>query len=906
MNDLVVNLLTEYLTRRQEGEEDALEKICAAHPEHAEELRKLKEDYERHQAIYERIGLNPYTQATAAERSATARQLREARQLHDQVVRRLASRGSPVERLTDEGKIAQGGMGVIRRVVDEDLRRTLAMKVLRDDEAAAGDRVDPSKFSRFLDEAQVTAQLDHPGIVPVHELGLDAEGQVYFTMKLVKGKTLSEVYRLAQTPGSDWSQTRVLGVLLQVCQAMAYAHDKKVIHRDLKPSNIMVGRYGEVYVMDWGLARMLDGKDPRDLRMAAFQPQSLTMLETDRRDHAKGDSDSPLYTMDGAVVGTPAYMPPEQAKGALDQLGPRSDIYSVGAMLYQLMSGRKPYVPADERIDPYAVVCAIQQGPPRPIHELAPKAPAELMAICEKAMAREPEDRYASMSDLADNLRSYLEHRVVSAYETGALAELKKWVVRNPSTAAAMAAALVAIIGGLVFSVYSQQRVVAAQDRLGYYTDFLQLDYLVDEFDLLWPATPERAPAMENWVREARELLERRYIHEERLHLAGSDDAALGDRGPEQVLARMDILAGGPEEPGYLERMVSRIELAQSLEEMSVSGPDARGRWAEARASIASPGPDNPYGAYDLKPQLGLLPLGRNEATGLWEFAHVASGKLPDWAGDRWRIREDTCVVLVLIPAMTFSMGDDVDRELYNSRGDRIPLSPKEGPRHEVQLKPFFLSKYELSQGQWLSVERTNPAFWKKGNLFGDKPFDRRHPVENIDWEDADRVARHMDLVLPTESQWEGAMRAGTDTLYWTGDDYLSLAGDAALGIECGANLLDSHARDNGGPPGWPYEREFDDGYTTTAPVDLFRPNNFGLHNMTGNVWEWTRDYFDSYQKATPRPGDGFRDVDPTPTHSARGGAFYNDVSAMRASYRFEVPGFRVAYGVRMAREVEE
>jgi len=185
-------------------------------------------------------------------------------------------------------------MGAILKVWDEDLRRSLAMKVIlgKGDGAIGGETppVDRRLLARFLEEAQVTGQLDHPGIVPVHELGLDAEGRVYFTMKLVKGRDLKQIFELAFEEREGWNETRALGVILKVCEAMAYAHKKGVIHRDLKPANVMVGGFGEVFVMDWGLARVLGQKDTHDLRL---QPVAATSsLATERREERQDAPDS--------------------------------------------------------------------------------------------------------------------------------------------------------------------------------------------------------------------------------------------------------------------------------------------------------------------------------------------------------------------------------------------------------------------------------------------------------------------------------------------------------------------------------------------------------------------------------------------------------------------------------------
>jgi len=225
--------------------------------------------------------------------------------------------GTPSARYALEGEVARGGMGVIWRVRDCDLSRTLAMKVMTGGAGSSQQAADATKklgLARFLEEAQVTAQLDHPGIVPVHEVGFDEQGRPFFTMKLVKGRDLNEIFKLAREEKEDWNLPRAVGVVVKACQALAYAHSKGVIHRDLKPANFMVGRFGEVFVMDWGLAKITGRKDLHDIRPANTQLTSAS-LHSPRRDAAESTPDSPLITMDGSVVGTPAYMPPEQARG---------------------------------------------------------------------------------------------------------------------------------------------------------------------------------------------------------------------------------------------------------------------------------------------------------------------------------------------------------------------------------------------------------------------------------------------------------------------------------------------------------------------------------------------------------------------------------------------------------------
>jgi serine/threonine-protein kinase len=457
-DERVREILIRYIDRRGAGEAVSLEDLCGEHPTLANELRELVPLAD---SLLEHVSSSPA--ATLTERLTVLFGRVDPRvELEDEdaarsefsseVLARLAGRGLASTRYRLKGEVAHGGMGTVLRVWDEDLRRHLAMKVILGKGARKeSPTIAARSLSRFLEEAQVTGQLEHPGIVPVHELGLDTEGRVYFTMKLVKGRTLKTVFAELRDGEGGWTQIRVLGLVLKVCEAMSYAHAKGVIHRDLKPANVMVGQFGEVYVMDWGLARVLSRKDEKDIRV---RPESSTasVVYTDRRDHEGDTPDSPLYTMDGDVVGTPAYMSPEQAQGRIDDVGPASDVYALGAMLYHLLAGHPPYVPPGARLGNYAVLYQVQLGPPPSLHELAPRAPVELVAICEKAMAREIARRYPDTSALAEDLTAYVEGRVVRAHATGAWAEARKWVRRNRELASAIAAGVLILIVGLIAS----------------------------------------------------------------------------------------------------------------------------------------------------------------------------------------------------------------------------------------------------------------------------------------------------------------------------------------------------------------------------------------------------------------------------------------------------------------------
>ncbi len=397
----------------QEGSEGPgpdIEALCHAHPAQASELRILHAHWKRARAALGADSLRPV--------------------------------GSP-ERYRVLGEIAEGGMGVILSVWDPALGRALAMKVLR--RAAPGARDGSAReraMLRLLHEARILGCLQHPSIVPVHEVGELENGEPYFTMLHVRGLALSEILpRLAR--GEDgWNLPRAIRVLLSVCEAVAHAHAQGIVHRDLKPANVMVGPFGETYVMDWGLARAGDFAGEADLRLPEERGADSPAPPEERAERL-------LLTMEGDVLGTPAYMAPEQARGQLE-IGPRSDVYSAGAILHHLLAGEAPYEGGRSDSSPREILARVLAGPPAPLARLAPRAPAELVAICEKAMAREPGNRYATMLELAEDLRAWLEVRVVRAHAHGAWAELKKWMRRHTAVVGLLAALLVIVIGSAV------------------------------------------------------------------------------------------------------------------------------------------------------------------------------------------------------------------------------------------------------------------------------------------------------------------------------------------------------------------------------------------------------------------------------------------------------------------------
>jgi serine/threonine-protein kinase len=247
-------------------------------------------------------------------------------------------------------EIGRGGMGAVLRGHDPDLGRDLAVKVLLPER-----QYDPAMRSRFVEEAQIGGQLQHPGVVPVYEMGRSADQRPYFTMKLVKGRTLAALLRERSNPGQDLP--RFEQIFEQVCQTVAYAHSRGVIHRDLKPGNVMVGAFGEVQVMDWGLAKVLSslGRPAPSARPGqAGQDSSLAPLALP----GKGIGGEGRHTQPGHVLGTPAYMAPEQAAGEVDRLDQRCDVFGLGAILCEILTGQPPYVGEDEEQMLFKARCA--------------------------------------------------------------------------------------------------------------------------------------------------------------------------------------------------------------------------------------------------------------------------------------------------------------------------------------------------------------------------------------------------------------------------------------------------------------------------------------------------------------------------------------------------------------------
>lgn len=287
-------------------------------------------------------------------------------------------------RYSDLGEIGRGGMSTVRRMLDRSLLREAALKRLESDLAVKDDQI-----QRFLLEAQVTGQLDHPNIVPIHELGRDEEGAYYFTMKMVEGTTLAT--KIEEAGDQRLQPDRLaefLQILIKVCEALSFAHSRGVIHRDIKPSNVMVGQFGQVYIVDWGIARVLPLSEDTG---------------SDRRVVVSAEAE---IDVPGSIVGSPAYMAPEQVEGFHEALDARTDVFALGATLYHLLTGSPPYSESNY----YKLLSKVLACEFPPPHEVVGHGilPPGLTRIAMKAMAQQPEKRYAAVADFQRDVELFM------------------------------------------------------------------------------------------------------------------------------------------------------------------------------------------------------------------------------------------------------------------------------------------------------------------------------------------------------------------------------------------------------------------------------------------------------------------------------------------------------------------
>ncbi len=338
----------------------------------------------------------------------------------------------------------KGGMGKILIAYDLYLKRDVALKELHPEVME-----DDSIVRRFIGEAEITAQLEHPGIVPIHTLNLDRNGNPYYTMKLIKGHTFQDAIKAYHRNPSRQELLHLVRRLVSICKTMAFAHNKGVIHRDLKPANIMLGEHGETLVMDWGLAKPYNQEE---------HGSKYTAVAIEHRAEQRPD-----LTMVGAIVGTPAFMSPEQAMPEDHVVGPLADVFSLGTILYYLLAGQTAF---SGRSTQEVLKKVRAASPPRP-SEIKPNVPAGLEAICAKAMAKAPEDRYQSAGEMDRDLCRWLDGEPVHA-QTGTLPQkVWHWIDRHRVVAILTPLLVVLLVAltalGIQFDRFRVERNVGVQ-----------------------------------------------------------------------------------------------------------------------------------------------------------------------------------------------------------------------------------------------------------------------------------------------------------------------------------------------------------------------------------------------------------------------------------------------------------
>jgi len=709
----------------------------------------------------------------------------------------------------------------------------------------------------------------------------DVGPQPYFAMEYVEGVSIREFCRV-----HDLSPAARFGLVADVCDAVQHAHERGVLHRDLKPDNILIDARGAPRVLDFGVARIT-----REAAQDSF------------------------HTLTGQILGTVAYMSPEQARGA--DVDESCDQFSLGVILYELLSTRLPFQTRGYSLA--RMMRTVAEDDPFPSAAVNPELGGDAATIVHKALDPDPARRYCSLEALAADIRRYLEGRPIQARPPTTLYQFKKLVTRHRALALGMIAVFLALALGLGFALHGMREARASEKLARLESDLVLrlshvrlLEELREREKDLWPPGPELVDDIDAWLADAGELQRHIPFHER--HLKQAEGYAREGRLDEFLSGGARVPGGAEWFYGTLQSLVEELQafysepdgLMHTLRErrdfsaeLTVRTIDEhRQAWERAVDGIRrSPH----YGDLVIEPQPGLVPLGPDPDSGLWEFAHHAqTGTLParDTLSGELEHRTDTAVVLVLIPGggvWIGGQGKDTEAPNYGP----ITLS-HEGPPRLFELDPFFMSKFEITQAQWLRLEDENPSHW----AIGDDPkcglINGLNPVEMVTWTEAGDFLRKLGCTLPTAAQWECAARGGTHTTWWFGTDWRQLEGRT--------NLINK-PRLSGEEAGTLSDRfeEPWDTWTVHAPVGMFPANSYGLHDMLGNVTEWCLDdYKVRYFDLPVREGDGLVLMDGGGDYSFRGGSFYNQPSACRVTRRAEGRAYdrEQTRGFRAARPV--
>lgn len=437
LDETTVRTLSE-IRSMQAGDPGVRDTLLSISPTRLVRDMDLEED-EQSLPVIDAGELSETSQPTARPKQVSSRKS------SSQILRAIAR----AERYSIEREHARGGMGRILIAHDNVVGRDVALKELLPQHPSGGSAPQHTEASRglterFLREAKVTGQLEHPNIVSVYEIGKNDDDSLYYTMKFVHGKTLSarlnEIEKDASLEKKEKlaARLKLLDNFVDVCNAIAYAHSKGVVHRDLKPENVMLGEFGETIVLDWGLARVRGQEDTVAQKLidsTRFMSQSVVENATDK------------LTLDGSIVGTPAYMAPEQARGDLDEIDEQSDVYALGAVLYQILSGRPPF---DGPVAGLIIQQVLHSKPLR-LSAAAAECPPELEALVERAMAKEKSERLGSAREFASEIKAFRDGRTLQSYSYSARELAWRWVARHKRSVITGVAIFYLMIAGAVY-----------------------------------------------------------------------------------------------------------------------------------------------------------------------------------------------------------------------------------------------------------------------------------------------------------------------------------------------------------------------------------------------------------------------------------------------------------------------
>jgi formylglycine-generating enzyme required for sulfatase activity/tRNA A-37 threonylcarbamoyl transferase component Bud32 len=730
-------------------------------------------------------------------------------------------------------KLGQGGMGVVYRARHLALGRVVALKMIRSAEHASSE-----EMARFLAEARAVAALSHPNIVPVYEIGQDG-GLPWFTMEYVEGGSLGQLVKDGPLPAREAAR-----LVEQIARGVACAHAAGIVHRDLKPENVLLAGSGVASA-------------PRASTPGA-DATGLTPKITDFGLARRLESDHAL-TRTGAVLGTPAYMAPEQASGKGKGAGPAADVWAVGAVLYRVLTGRPPFLAAT---DFDTLIQVIDSEPVAP-RQLNPVVPRDLETICLKCLQKGPAKRYASAEDLADDLRRFLAGEPIRARPVGAVERTAKWVRRNRVVTALAAAVLLVTLVGVAGVVWK-------------YLD----------------AERQKGIALENEEAAQKEAARANKAREFLVSIfkKAETDVKGGNVTVRELLAEAETdipgkFADQPELRGELVKAIGEVKRGIARRTPQAMILEVRGK-----VTLHSHKGDEkravPQALVNLDDRLTLSPDAEVQLVFLADLhkerLRPGAEVTVDFKGckpaDAVRQRDNSVLMtFVRLPKGTFYMG-------WNGK----PSLAKKTPIKE----DFEIAVHTVTQGQWEAVmgRGNNPSSHsRKGNYrrdvidISDEEL-KLFPVENVSWDDAQAFIKKLNekervhgylYRLPTEAEWEYACRYGA-----TSEEECSYH----FYFDRPTNDLSSkQANFNGN---YPFGKGEKGPYLQRpARVGAYPPNKLGLCDMHGNVWQWTSSSEGSFRVF-------------------RGGCWYGNGLNCQAAYRDgNAPAIRSSqFGFRLAR----